>query len=119
MLQRIWRSPPQPLLEANPAPLDYPMAALGDLLAPAVERLAQVLGVPQAMAAQSVLATSALATQGHANVELDGRIYPLSLYLLTVASSGDRKTAVDRWALQPAREWERQQWQAYREKLAR
>ena len=119
MLQRIWRSPPQPLLEANPAPLDYPVAALGDLLAPAVERLAQVLGVPQAMAAQSVLATTALATQGHANVELDGRIYPLSLYLLTVASSGDRKTAVDRWALQPAREWERQQWQAYREKLAR
>ncbi|EXF95630.1 hypothetical protein HK44_023825 [Pseudomonas fluorescens HK44] len=119
MLQSTWRLPPQPLLEASQAPLDYPVAALGDLLGPAVERMAEVMGVPRAMAAQSVLATSALATQGHANVHLDGRIYPLSLYLLTVASSGDRKTAVDRLALKPAREWERQQWQTYREKLSR
>lgn len=109
MLQSTWSLPPQPLLEANPTPLDYPVAALGDLLGPAVERMAEVMGVPQAMAAQSVLATSALATQGHANVQLDGRVYPLSLYLLTIAASGDRKTAVDKLALQPAREWERQQ----------
>jgi hypothetical protein len=119
MLQSTWSLPPQPLLEASQAPLDYPVAALGDLLGPAVERMAEVMGVPQAMAAQSVLATSALVTQGHANVQLDGRVYPLSLYLLTIAASGDRKTAVDKLALQPAREWERLQWQAYREKLSR
>lgn len=75
MLQSTWSLPPQPLLEANPTPLNYPVAALGDLLGPAVERMAEVMGVPQAMAAQSVLATSALATQGHANVHLDGRVY--------------------------------------------
>lgn len=109
--------PPQPLLEFRQAPLSYPVEALGDLLAPAVERMAEVIGVPCAMAAQSVLASAALASQGHANVHLDGRTYPLSLYLLTVASSGDRKSAVDHLALSAARDWERQQWAVYGEKL--
>ncbi|EGH72843.1 hypothetical protein PSYAR_20016 [Pseudomonas syringae pv. aceris str. M302273] len=81
--------------------------------------MAEVIGVPQALAAQSVLAASALACQGHAGLHLDGRNYPLSLYLITVAASGDRKTAADKWALLPARQWEREQWQRYRGQLAR
>jgi len=81
--------------------------------------MADVIGVPQALAAQSALAASALATQGHVGLQLDGRNYPLSLFLITVAASGDRKTAADRFALLPARLWEREQWQRYREQLAR
>ncbi|MHC8383754.1 YfjI family protein [Pseudomonas sp. LB3P14] len=110
---------PRPLIESNPAAEPYPVQALGGILGPAVERMAEVIGVPQALAAQSVLAASALATQGHAGLQLDGRNYPLSLYLITVAASGDRKTAADRFALLPARQWEREQWQCYREQLAR
>ncbi|EIK70066.1 YfjI family protein [Pseudomonas brassicacearum] len=108
---------PRPLIESNPVPQPYPVQALGGILGPAVERMAEVIGVPQALAAQSVLAASALATQGHAGLQLDGRHYPLSLYLITVAASGDRKTAADRSALLPARQWEREQWQHYREQL--
>lgn len=111
--------PPRPLIESNPVAQPYPVQALGGTLGPAVERMAEVIGVPQALAAQSVLAASALATQGHAGLQLDGRNYPLSLYLITVAASGDRKTAADRCALLPARQWEREQWQRYREQLAR
>lgn len=111
--------PPRPLIESNPVAQLYPVRALGGILGPAVERMAEVIGVPQALAAQSVLATSALATQGHAGLQLDGRDYPLSLYLITVAASGDRKTAADRFALLPARQWEREQWQRYREQLVR
>ena len=111
--------PPRPLIESNSVAQPYPVQALGGILGPAVERMAEVIGVPQALAAQSVLATSALATQGHAGLQLDGRNYPLSLYLITVAASGDRKTAADRFALLPARQWEREQWQRYREQLAR
>ncbi|TLG90046.1 DUF3987 domain-containing protein [Pseudomonas edaphica] len=111
--------PPRPLIESNPVAQPYPVQALGGILGPAVERMAEVIGVPQALAAQSVLAASALATQGHAGLQLDGRNYPLSLYLITVAASGDRKTAADRCALLPAREWEREQWQRYREQLSR
>ncbi|MGO3543510.1 MAG: YfjI family protein [Pseudomonas helleri] len=111
--------PPRPLIESNPLAQPYPVQALGGILGPAVERMAEVIGVPQALAAQSVLAASALATQGHAGLQLDGRNYPLSLYLITVAASGDRKTAADRCALLPARQWEREQWQRYREQLVR
>ncbi|AZC48428.1 hypothetical protein C4K35_0823 [Pseudomonas chlororaphis subsp. piscium] len=111
--------PPRPLIESSPVAQPYPVQALGGILGPAVERMAEVIGVPQALAAQSVLAVSALATQGHAGLQLDGRNYPLSLYLITVAASGDRKTAADRCALLPARQWEREQWQRYREQLAR
>ncbi|WP_339419645.1 MULTISPECIES: YfjI family protein [unclassified Pseudomonas] len=111
--------PPRPLIESSSVAQPYPVPALGGILGPAVERMAEVIGVPQALAAQSVLATSALATQGHAGLQLDGRNYPLSLYLITVAASGDRKTATDRFALLPARQWEREQWQRYREQLAR
>ncbi|MCV2224888.1 YfjI family protein [Pseudomonas mercuritolerans] len=111
--------PPRPLIESNPVAQPYPVQALGGILGPAVERMAEVIGVPHALAAQSVLAASALATQGHAGLQLDGRNYPLSLYLITVAASGDRKTAADRCALLPARQWEREQWQRYREQLAR
>ncbi|AUG10028.1 YfjI family protein [Pseudomonas sp. S09G 359] len=110
--------PPRPLIESNLVAQPYPVQALGGILGPAVERMAGVIGVPQALAAQSVLAASALATQGHAGLQLDGRNYPLSLYLITVAASGDRKTAADRCALLPARQWEREQWQRYREQLA-
>ncbi|PHN38268.1 YfjI family protein [Pseudomonas sp. ICMP 564] len=110
--------PPRPLIESNPVAQPYPVQALGGILGPAVERMAEVIGVPQALAAQSVLAASSLATQGHAGLQLDGRNYPLSLYLITVAASGDRKTAADRCALLPARQWEREQWQRYREQLA-
>ncbi len=111
--------PPRPLIDSNPVAQPYPVQALGGILGPAVVRMAEVIGVPQALAAQSVLAASALATQGHAGLQLDGRNYPLSLYLITVAASGDRKTAADRSALLPARQWEREQWQRYREQLAR
>lgn len=109
--------PPRPLLDSQPQPLSYPVEALGELLGGAVERMAEVIGAPNAMAAQSVLATAALVTQGHVNVQLDGRTYPLSLYLLTIASSGDRKSAVDHQALSAARSWEREQWSVYTEKL--
>lgn len=110
---------PRPLIDSNPVAQPYPVQALGGILGLAVERMAEVIGVPQALAAQSVLAASALATQGHAGLQFDGRNYPLSLYLITVAASGDRKTAADRSALLPARQWEREQWQRYREQLAR
>lgn len=108
---------PRPLLEQQITSLYYPVAALGDLLGPAVERMPDVIGVCCAMAAQSVLATAALARQAHANVHLDGRIYPLSLYLLTVACSGDCKSALDHIALQAVLDWERQQWIVYGEQL--
>jgi hypothetical protein len=45
--------------------------------------------------------------QPHANVVIDGRTVPLSLYLVSILESGGRKSAVDRAALAPHSEYER------------
>ena len=61
------------------------------------------------MAAQSVLAVASLASQALADVRLPfGQTRPLSLYCLTVAASGDRKTSADLEAMAPVRMRERQ-----------
>jgi hypothetical protein len=76
------QGPPHPLLEQQITLLPYPVAAPGNLLGLAVERMADVIGVLCALAAQSVLARAALASTAHANVNIDGQIYPLPLYLI-------------------------------------
>ncbi|MBK7252206.1 MAG: DUF3987 domain-containing protein [Gammaproteobacteria bacterium] len=51
--------------------------------------------------------------QSLANIEVDGRVYPLSLFMLTIAESGERKSAVDAEALRAARAVEKSMVQAY------
>jgi hypothetical protein len=61
-----------------------------------------------AMAAQSVLAAASLAASGHADVMLPyGQSRPLSLFFVTVASSGDRKSTADTEALWPVYNYEK------------
>jgi hypothetical protein len=93
-----------PLSPAEP----YPVEALGPVLSSAAAAIAQKVQVPPAMAAQSVLAAAALVAQGHADVLLPyGQTRPLSLYLVTVAASGDRKSTADNEALWPIRKHEK------------
>jgi hypothetical protein len=62
---------------------------------------------PRSIAAQSVLAVASLATQAIADVVLPiglaGQRRPLSLDLVTIAASGERKTSADNEALRPVR----------------
>jgi hypothetical protein len=92
---------PTPLIRPPPVPPDYPIDALGLILAPAARAIAEHTQVPLAIAANSVLATAALAAQAHANVETLADPTPISLYVLTIAESGARKTSADRRALTP------------------
>jgi hypothetical protein len=62
---------------------------------------------PLALCGQSVLAAASLAAQPHADVSIDGRRHPLSLWAITIAESGERKSAVDRIALERLVEHER------------
>ena len=94
-----------PPAEYGPAPLPdvvgrapYPLDALGPLLGGAAAAIAEAVRAPPELAAQSVLAVAGFAAQDKANITMDGRTYPLSLFLITVAESGDRKTACDRVA---------------------
>ena len=82
----------------------YPVDALGELLGGAVAAIASAVQVPDALAAQSILTAAAMASQPHANVLRAGQRIPLSLFGLTVAESGDRKSSADRLALHAHRE---------------
>lgn len=103
---------PLPLPERITAP-SYPLEALGPILGEAAERLQYYVQTPAGMAGQSVLAAAALAVQGHADVER-GTIGngPVSLFCLTVAESGDRKSSIDRLALSPVRAFEKERREA-------
>lgn len=92
---------PLPLFPPLAAPEPYPMDALGPL-AEAARAIARKVQVPDAIAAQSVLAAASLAVQAHCDVRLPfGQVRPLSCDFVTVAASGDRKTSADNEALWP------------------
>lgn len=107
------RSAPEPLRRPVPPPEPYPVAELGPILQPAAESLRRVIQAPDAVCGASVLAAASLATQALANVEIDGREIPLSLWLLTVAESGERKSAIDAEAMRAARDYEKELAKAY------
>jgi len=97
--------------------MPYPVHALGPL-SNVAERIAQGVQCDPALAGQSVLAAVALLAQGIANVRtLDGAVKPVSLYAMTVASSGDGKDSADRIALRPIHEWQREAARAYEHAL--
>ncbi len=107
------RLAPEPLRRPVPPAEPYPLDALGPVLADACASLRRVIQAPDAVCGASLLAAASLAVQGLADVTLDGRTYPLSLWLLTVAESGERKSAVDAEAMRAAREVEKELHRAY------
>jgi hypothetical protein len=98
---------PLPLVrEVQPA-APFPVRALGPVLGAAAEAIQEHVQSPLAMCGQAVLAAATLVVQGHADVQLAiGQIKPLSNFFLTVAASGERKTATDSLALVPIRKHE-------------
>ena len=99
---------PRPLVRKVDEPEPFPVRALGNLSS-AAEAIEAHTRAPIAICAQAVLGATALVVQAHADVALPtGQSRPTSLFLMTIAGSGDRKSAVDSLALQPiyAREQE-------------
>ncbi len=120
---------PQPLYRALPPPTAFPLDDLGPVLAAAAKAITAMIECPVECAANSVLAVASLAAQGIANVilpvGLHGKPAPLSLFLMTVLESGERKSSADRMALKPVRDfehelavWEAGERRAYATKLA-
>ena len=87
---------PLPLLpELQPAK-NFPVEALPPVMAAAVEAISSKIQVGIEMAVQSVMGAAALATQGYADVRLPhGQVRPISLYLCSIAETGERKTTSD------------------------
>ena len=102
--QRVPSCGPLPLVPPTAPPAEYPVDALGSILGPAARAIARLVQAPAAMAGNSVLAAAALVAQAHADVQTFGGHRPLSLFSLTSARSGDRKSETDRLALAAVRE---------------
>lgn len=108
---------PQRLLREIAPGRPYPLAALGPLRT-VVEAVQDVSQAPVAIAAQSALAAASLAVQGFADVETLGGYAPVSLFCLTIAESGERKSTSDRLVMRALREYERAQSDAYSDAFA-
>ena len=82
--------------EVEVKPDAFPFDAMGPILGNAARAIAEDVQAPDSLAGGSVLAAASLAVQPHANVMLPhGQRSPLSVFVLTGAYSGDRKSAVD------------------------
>ena len=98
---------PRPLMRELPDPEPYPVHYLGPTLERAALAIQEKTKAPVAICAQSVLGAATLAVQGHADIELPtGQAKPLSNFLVTVAGSGERKSACDTEALRPIKKHE-------------
>lgn len=85
---------PRPLVRAIAPGAAYPVHALGPLQN-AVEAVQGRTQAPMAIPAQSAVALASLAVQGFADIETLAGVRPVSLYALTIARSGERKSACD------------------------
>ncbi|ABD53150.1 YfjI family protein [Jannaschia sp. CCS1] len=98
---------PQPLLREVSPGAEYPVASLGPLRE-AAQAAQATTQAPMALAAQSALSVASLAVQAHGDVETLGGFAPISLYCLTIARSGERKSATDKLLMAGLREFERE-----------
>lgn len=108
---------PQPLLRAIPPGEPFPVHALGPLRA-AVEAVQGLTLAPVAIPAASALAVASLAVQGHVDVETLGGVRPVSLYALTIAQSGERKSSCDAPLMAALRAFEKDEARARRDDMA-
>jgi len=104
---------PLPELAAGiPAP--FPFDDMGPIIGAAAKAVAQDVQAPDALAAGSVLAAASLAAHAHADIVMPhGQRAPLSLFIVTGAASGDRKSAADQVVLREVEQVRREQARGY------
>ncbi len=112
----VWAEP-NPLAMSIAAE-DYPLDALPTRIREAVVEFAQHVKAPIALVASSALATVSLVTQAHINARRDETLEsPVSLYLLTIADSGERKSTCDKHFSRIVTEYDREQAEVFKPKI--
>lgn len=117
--------PPEPLWE-KPVPLraeikanPYPLEVLPPLIRDAIKEVEQFTQAPTALIAASALSAVSATVQGLASVERGAGLRgPASLFFLTLAVSGERKSSADKYFTRAIHEWETQQAEAAKPALA-
>ena len=113
-----WAEPLPLIFETESQP--YPVDALPNAIGDAVREVAAFVQCPVPLSACSALSALSVAAQALVNVrrgqDLEG---PVSLYLLAIAESGERKSECDRRFIKPLREWEAEQVEMLKPDLAK
>lgn len=112
--------PPEPLTESGFG-ATYPIEALPDLIQKAVQEVVDLVKCPAALAACSALSTMAVAGQGVANIQPHKglRPLPLSLFILSIGLSGERKSGADNHFSPMLKQWENYQEDGLKKEQAR
>ncbi|NHZ78029.1 DUF3987 domain-containing protein [Massilia sp. CCM 8695] len=100
-----WAEPEQ--IAAYAPAIDYPLDALPTIMQDAVIEVQDFTRAPMALVACSALASLSVAAQGLYDVQRDvGLNGPVSLYIIAIAESGERKSTLDNFFIKPARDFE-------------
>lgn len=112
---------PEPEALARQAEAEhYPVQALPGILREAVDKVHAFVQAPLLLVACSALSGLSLAAQGLVDVRRDRhRVGPVSLYMLAVADSGERKTTCDTIFGGGLRDWEAERLQAMEPEIVR
>ncbi|MBR4736139.1 MAG: DUF3987 domain-containing protein [Rhodocyclaceae bacterium] len=103
---------PQPLT-AKVEPEPYPLDALPETIRAAVEEVQAFVKAPVPLVASSALAALSLAAQAHIDVKRAEKLHaPVSLFLLTIADSGERKSTCDGFFTSAIRKYQEEQAEA-------
>lgn len=107
---------PTPLIrEIRPGDA-FPVSALGPL-EPVAKAIHDKVQAPIAIGAQSALTVASLAVQAFADVETLAGYSPVSLYGLTIAKSGERKSSSDKLLIEPVHDFQKGLGENYRDDL--
>jgi uncharacterized protein DUF3987 len=110
---------PEPLYQTSADEQPYPINALPLVMGTAVKEYRAYGQQPMPLVACSALAAAALASQGLCDVRRDQELCgPLSLYLMLVGISGERKSSSDREFTKPFRQWTLQRHEEAKAKIA-
>ncbi|MDP2230321.1 YfjI family protein [Methylotenera sp.] len=103
-----WLKPVSLLQESEPP--QYPLESLPSGLGDAVREVIEFVQCPMALAACSALSALSVSAQHLANVRrAEGLEGPVSLYILAIAESGERKSSVDKHFTTAITAWEAKQ----------
>lgn len=105
---------PTPLIREIQPGDPFPVSSLGPLQAVA-DAIHDKVQAPVAIGAQSALTVASLAVQAFADVETLAGYSPVSLYGLTIARSGERKSSSDRLLIEPVHDFQKGLGEDYRD----
>jgi putative DNA primase/helicase len=112
----LWAAPREilPYMTSEP----YPLHALPQTAREAVDEVQGFVKSPVALVACSALASISVVCQAHIDVERAfGLVGPTSLFLMAIASSGERKSSSDGYMTAPIKEYDIEQATLMREEI--